>query len=83
MKEPYMKPMFGVELFSLTQTMAGACTTDIPKDDLTLNEISACAWNMGGGALMYINEGVCNFINPNTQVSCYNNLTGDATVFRS
>ena len=83
MKDPYTKPLFGLELFSLTQTMASGCTSNVPKTDLTLNDIASCAWDMGGGVTMYITEGICMIYNPNTEVECYNNTLDSGTIFRS
>lgn len=71
-----------LELFSLTQTVAGSCTADIPKDQLTTNDISTCAWDYGG-VLVYVSEPVCMIPGEGIPLECYNNLGDDAVAFRS
>jgi len=81
-KERYTKPLMALELFSLTQTMAGSCTADIPKDQLTANDIHSCAWDFGG-VLVYLQEPVCMIPGDSIPLICYNNLGDDAVAFRS
>ena len=83
MKDPYTKPLFGMELFSLTQTMASSCTSNIPKIDLTLNDIATCAWDMGGGNRVFIEPPTCTINGEGSGFVCYHNPGEGSYIFRS
>lgn len=91
MKDNYTKPLLGVEVFSLTQSVMRECTnTSVPKDQLTAGNIAECVWDTGLGTS--VSGGVTIFAGSNTKcqldgeqmdIACYNNYGEDNFIFRS
>lgn len=82
MKEKYMKPLMSLELFSLTQTVAGTCTANIPKDQFNSNDPYGCQMLWGDMNVFMPNTG-CMLDGNLFDGFCYNNPTEDQIVFRS
>lgn len=73
MKAIYSKPLLAVEMFSYTQSVARDCVDNLPYGELTQNDPNGCAWDMGGGATVFIVGKNCIIDGNNTPISCYNN----------
>lgn len=83
MKANYTKPLLAVELFSLAQSTARDCADNIPKDRLTFNEPGKCAWSLGNGYTIFIDEPICNINGEQMGYVCYNNPSEGNYIFRS
>lgn len=84
MKKSYKKPMFAAELFVLNQSIAADCgVTTIPKEQLTLNDVSTCEWDLGGDITVFIAGANCIIDGSSMGYGCYNNPTDAERVFRS
>ena len=83
MKRKYEKPLFGVEIFSLTQSVARDCGSSIPEDQLTFGDPNECFWDLGGDTRVFVLPPNCNLDGENMGVGCYNNPSEGNYVFRS
>lgn len=91
MKDNYTKPLLGIEVFSLTQSVMRECTnTSVPKDQLTSNDISHCKWDTGtgtgtglGGVTIFVAGATCDLDGEQMDIACYNNYGEDNFIFRS
>ncbi len=83
MKATYTKPLLTMELFSLTQTVARDCSDSIPQDQLTLGDIANCAWDIGGGATVFVAGSTCTLDGEQMGFACYNNPSEGNYIFRS
>ena len=83
MKANYKKPMLAVEMFSLTQSAARDCADSIPKDQITLSDISSCAWDLGGGTTVFVAGSTCVLDGEQMGFACYNNPSEGNYIFRS
>ena len=83
MKSKYVKPTLAVEMFSLTQSIARDCGDSIPKSQLTSNDIHSCAWDLGGGATVFIPGPNCVIDGTTMEYVCYNNPSEGNLIFRS
>ena len=83
MKANYTKPLLNVELFSLTQSIARDCADNIPKEQFNFNDPGRCAWDLGGGHTVFIDEKVCNINGEDMGYGCYNNPSEGNYIFRS
>ena len=83
MKQSSTKPMFAVELFSMMQDSARDCSDSIPKDQLTLADIASCAWEIGGGASVFVVDDTCTLDGEQMGFACYNNPSEGNYIFRS
>ena len=83
MKANYTKPMLAVEMFSLTQSSARDCADNIPKEQFTFSDPGKCAWDLGGGFTVFVEEKVCNINGEQMGYGCYNNPSEGNYIFRS
>lgn len=84
MKSNYTKPFLGVEIFSIFQSAARDCADSIPKEQVTFNDISTCAWDLGGGTIIFIVGGsTCTDDGEEMGIACYNNPGEGSYIFRS
>ena len=83
MKEFYSKPLLAVEMFSLTQSIARDCSDSIPKDQLNMNNINDCWWDLGGGTKVFALDRACNLDGEQMGIACYNNPTEETLIFKS
>ena len=83
MKELYTKPMLGVELFSLAQSVARDCSFPIPSEDMTAGAPETCTWDIGGGAMAFIAQPACMIPIDSSSYGCYNNPGEGQYVFHS
>lgn len=81
MKAKYEKPVIIIEKFVLAQTIAKDCSDDF-KNQVTLNDIGSCGWDIGGGTTIF-NEGVCTIPGDKDGIVCYNNPTSESQIFNS
>ena len=81
MKGNYTKPLFAVEMFSSTQSVARDCSDSIPKDQLTLNDPYSCAYDLGGVTVFA--SGSCDLDGNAMEFYCYNNPSEGNYIFRS
>ena len=82
MKANYTKPLFAVETFVLAQTVTRDCADNIPKDQITSNDIDKCAWDMGG-TTVFISKPICDLNGEEMGLACYNNPGEGMYIFRS
>ena len=82
MRANYTKPLLSIEMFSSAQSTARDCADDIPKDQITLNDIATCAWDLGG-TTVFIAESVCDINGEEMGYACYNNPSDGNFIFRS
>ncbi len=88
MKKTYVKPALAVESFVLSQSIALGCK--IPDEDDHMGKPGigswdSCGWDVGGG-IMWLEGTACTIPmleNDKFGSICYNNPTGDFTVFAS
>jgi hypothetical protein len=83
MKANYTKPLLALEMFSITQSKARDCSDSIPKDQLTSNDPANCAWDLGGGFTVFIEEPNCKMNGEQMGFACYNNPSEGNYIFRS
>lgn len=83
MKANYTKPLLTLELFSLTQTTARDCSSNIPEENLNFNDPSKCAWDLGGDVTVFIDKPVCDINGEDMGMGCYNNPEEGNYIFRS
>lgn len=81
MKEKYVKPVLVIEKFMMAQTIAKDCSDQF-KNQVTLNEIDKCGWDVGGGDTIFADK-VCTIPGSSDGVVCYNNPTPDSQIFNS
>lgn len=82
MKASYTKPFLAIESFISIQTAARDCADNLPKDQITLNDIDTCAWDMGG-ITVFISQPICDMNGEEMGVACYNNPSEGNFIFRS
>lgn len=82
MKGNYTKPLLAVEMFSLTQTIVRDCADNIPKDQVTSNDIGSCVWDMGG-TTVFVGNDTCDLDGEQMGIACYNNPGEGQFIFRS
>ena len=83
MKANYTKPLLAVEMFSLTQSAARDCADNIPKEQVTMNDITTCVWDLGGGMTVFAANSECLLDGENMGFACYNNPSEGNYIFRS
>lgn len=84
MKELYTKPMLGVELFSLAQSVARDCdNTAISGGKWSMNAPETCTYNIGGSATLFIAQPACMIPADSNPYGCYNNPTEGQYIFHS
>lgn len=83
MKSKYVKPTMSVEMFCLTQAIARDCSDSIPQSQLTSNDAHTCAWDLGGGATVFIVGQHCVMDGTTMEFVCYNNPSEGNYIFRS
>ena len=83
MKNKYVKPTVAVELFCLAQSIARDCADSIPKNQITLNDINSCKWDLGGGASVFVAPSTCTIDGEGMGFACYNNPSEGQYIFRS
>lgn len=83
MKANYSKPLLAVEMFAMTQNTARDCADSIPKENLTLGDITACAWDLGGGTTVFVAGSTCTLDGEQMGFACYNNPSEGNYIFRS
>ena len=83
MKATYTKPFLAFEMFSVTQNAARDCADSIPKDQVTLNDIANCRWDLGGGASIFVGGKTCTLDGEGMGIVCYNNPSEGQYIFRS
>ena len=84
MKAPYSAPLFVVESFTMTQSIAKDCTTDIPIANITSNDPHICAWALGKGKNVFLSHNLnCSLDGEILGFACYNNPTASRTAFHS
>ena len=84
MKAPYSAPLFVVESFAMTQSIAKNCTADIPVRYITSSDPYSCAWDLGGGYFAFVSgNNDCTIDGDLLGFACYNNPTASKTAFHS
>ena len=83
MKANYTKPLLAVDMFSLTQSTARDCADSIPKEQVNMNDISTCVWDLGGGTTVFIAGTNCVLDGESMGYGCYNNPSEGNYIFRS
>ena len=83
MKANYKKPLLAVETFSLTQSTTRDCADSIPKEQVNLNDIATCVWDLGGGTTVFVAGSTCVLDGESMGFACYNNPTEGHYIFRS
>lgn len=83
MKSPYVKPLFGMELFTALQSGARDCADFIPQENVTLNDAPACRWDLGGGSSVFVVGENCTIDGDSMGFVCYNNPGEGSYIFRS
>ncbi len=79
MKANYTKPLLGVELFSLAQSVTRDCDTSIP---FNLNDPN-CYWDLGNGTSVFLQNTNCMLDGESMDYGCYNNPGEGQYIFRS
>ncbi len=84
MKATYTKPMLAVETFSQAQSTARECSDSVPESQVTMNDITVCVWDLGGGNTVFM-EGQqdCKHNGEKMGYLCYNNPSEGNYIFRS
>ena len=82
MKKQYKKPVFCIERFVLTQTIAHNCGENLDFSMGTLKDKSSCGWIVGGIEL-FINPTICDYPMDEFLGVCYNAPAGGYNVFQS
>lgn len=82
MKANYTKPFLAIETFVLTQAAARDCSDSIPKEQITLNDIVSCVWDLGG-TTVFISQPTCDLNGEEMGFACYNNPSEGNYIFRS
>lgn len=83
MKMAYMKPLLGIETFSVLQTAARDCSDSIPSEQVNFNDISTCVWDLGGGTTIFVGGSTCTMDGQDMGIACYNNPGEGSYIFRS
>ena len=83
MKQRYTKPVFAVEMFSITQFAARDCADFAYKENLNLGDINSCGMDFGG-MIVFVLGNACN-VDGDTlgDFGCYNNPGEGNYIFRS
>lgn len=81
MKKTYVKPKVNIERFSLVQTTAMGCGSNLDFGNATLGSIDSCGWNVG--IEVFVNANVCDVLVEEWDGVCYNNPEGGMNVFAS
>lgn len=82
MKKQYKKPVFCIERFVLTQTIAHNCGENLDFSMGTLKDKNSCGWIVGGIEL-FINPTICDYPMDEFLGVCYNAPAGGYNVFQS
>lgn len=83
MKANYTKPLLTVASFSLSQSITRDCADNIPKDQVTMNDIATCVWDLGGGTTVFVAGSTCVLDGEQMGFACYNNPSEGNYIFRS
>ena len=83
MKANYSKPLLAIEMFSASQATARDCADSIPTEQVTLNNINTCAWDLGGGTTVFVENVTCDLDGEAMGFACYNNPSEGNYIFRS
>ena len=84
MKAPYSAPLFVVESFAMTQSIAKNCTADIPVSNITLTDPLTCAWKLSENYSAFVSGAPqCDVDGDLLGFACYNNPTAARTAFHS
>lgn len=83
MKELYTKPMLGVELFSLAQSVARDCDNTTITGDWAMNAPETCTYNIAGGPTLFIAQPACMIPADSGLYGCYNNPGEGQYIFHS
>lgn len=89
MKMEYVKPSLIVERFTLSQSIATACTAaddpSKPYGDPNQQSINTCSWNYNGDVI-FADDHICKIVladKGSFDLICYNNPNPDLVVFGS
>ena len=82
MKKQYKKPVFCIERFVLTQTIAHNCGENLDFSMGTLKTKESCGWNMGG-IVIFKEFPVCKWPLEEFGGVCYNAPENGFNVFQS
>ena len=84
MKRKYEKPLFGVEIFSLTQSIARDCGgSGALGDGANAVDPGDCIWELGDGVSIFVAMANCTLDGEGGEWGCYNNPNEGNYVFRS
>ena len=83
MKKIYSKPLLAVEMFTMVQSIARDCADNIPKDQLTNNNVHNCVWDLGDGTTVFVGGSTCLMDGEEMGIACYNNPTENNLIFKS
>lgn len=83
MKQTYKKPMLAVGSLSVAQSASRDCGSGIPQDQVTLNDVPDCGWDLGGGLIIFVPGTVCIEDGDSFGFACYNNPGDGFYIFRS
>lgn len=83
MKNPYMKPVFAVELFSGAQTTTRDCFDSIITEDVHFNDLPDCWWEPIPDVRLFLENTACKENGELYGMACYNNPSETKYIFRS
>ena len=89
MKARYVKQELMVESFTLTQNIANTCS--VPGGGNSLGKPThwakeTCGWELDTNTVLWVGENICNVtvgLDEEVNGICYNNPSGDLTIFGS
>lgn len=89
MKKNYTKPMFNIDVFSLTQSIAATCPAlnrDAELGEPNHYSKETCGWDMGN-TIVFVEESICYDVqlgeDDEFEGVCYNNPDGGTQIFGS
>lgn len=94
MRKEYVKPMAGIELFTLAQSIATYCSglnKDAGLGEPTHYDENTCCWSLGNTSIFLTDNPTCEeqfddedeFFEEYSFIGCYNNPDGGTSVFSS
>lgn len=82
MKKAYEKPVLCIERFTLSQTIATGCGSNLDLSMATQQDVYACAWDIGEFRI-FLNEPNCDMPADGLIDICYNGPQPGFNVFSS
>ena len=83
MKKPYKKPVLCIERFTLTQTIAHNCGSNLDFGMGTMKDKTSCGWEIVPGTVIFLDWPICTIPTEEFDGICYNAPEGGYNVFNS